>query len=193
MEETTTIHATLMAKVNGIDARIILDSDAGSSYMCTDLIWQLSIRPFKTERKAIEQMYGTVVKQVELYRVTVASKAVDGFSMELKCINGDKDVLTYLANPSISEINKKYWRLRRLHFSDETPTESTLPVHIILGAADYQRIKTAKPAVLGADANKDPELNSLCWDGHFLVWQYKKTHRQRKISSQSQQKMNLSK
>ena len=173
MEETTTIHATLMAKVNGRDARIMLDSGAESSYICTDLIRELSIRPFKTERRAIEQMYGTVVKKVELYRVTVASKAVDGFTMELKCINGEKDVLTYLANPSISELKKKYWKLRRLHFSDETTTESTLPVHIILRAADYQRIKTAEPAVLGPDANKDPgaEFTMLGWTLSGMVTQ----------------------
>ena len=92
MEETTAIHATLMAKENGIDKRIMLDSGAGSSYICTNLIRQLNIRPFKTERRAIEQMNGMVVKQAELYGVTVASNAVEGFTMDLKCINGEKDV-----------------------------------------------------------------------------------------------------
>ena len=40
-----------------------------------------------------------------------------------------------------------------------------LPVHIILRAADYQRIKTAEPAVLGPDTNKDPgaEFTILGW------------------------------
>ena len=81
--------------------------------------------------------------------------------------------MTYLANPSISELKEKYWKLRRLHFSDETTTESTLPVHIILGAADYQRIKTAEPAVLGPDANKDPgaEFTMLGWTLSGMVTQ----------------------
>ena len=30
MEERATIHANLMAKINGIDTRIMLDSDAGT-------------------------------------------------------------------------------------------------------------------------------------------------------------------
>ena len=40
-----------------------------------------------------------------------------------------------------------------------------LPVHIILGAADYQRIKTAEPAVLGQDVDNDPgaEFTMLGW------------------------------
>jgi len=41
MKERSTIHATLVAKINGIDARIMLDSCAGSSYICTSLIRQL--------------------------------------------------------------------------------------------------------------------------------------------------------
>ena len=118
MEERSTIHATLVAKINGIDARIMLDSGAGSSYTCTSLIRQLGIHPFKTERRVIEQMYGTVVKQVELYRVKVTSNAIYGFNMELKCINGEEDVLTFLANPNINEIQ----------FSDEETTASMLPV-----------------------------------------------------------------
>ena len=165
MEERTTIHATLMAKINGIDARIMLDSGAGSAYICKSLIRLLGIHPFKTERRVIEQMYGTVMKQVELYRVTVTSKAVDGFNMELKYINWEKDVLTFLANPNVSKIKEKHWRLPRLQFSDEETTESMLPVHVLLGAADYQRIKTTEPAVLGQDADKDPgaEFMMLGW------------------------------
>ena len=118
MEERSTIQATLVAKIKGIDARIMLDSGAGSSYTCTSLIRQLGIHPFKTEGRVIEQMYGTVVKQVELYRVTVTSNAIYGFNMELKCINGEEDVLTFLANPNINEIQ----------FSDEETTASMLPV-----------------------------------------------------------------
>ena len=133
-----------MAKFNGIDARIMLDSGAGSSYISTSLLQKLGIRPLKTERRVIEQMYGTVIKQVELYKVTVTSNVIDGFSMELKCINGEKDVLTYLTNPCISELKRKYWKLQRLQFSDEEEKGSSLPVHIILGAADFQRIKNSR-------------------------------------------------
>ena len=34
--------------------------------------------------------------------------------------------------------------------------EDNLPVHVILGAADIQRIKTTEPAVLGVDPDIDP-------------------------------------
>ena len=73
--------------------------------------------------------------------------------------------MTYLPNPRISNLKKRYNRLRRLTFSDEGNQQERLPVHIILGAADYQRIKTTEPPVLGSDPNKDPgaEFTMLGW------------------------------
>ena len=126
MDKQITIYATLMAKVKGVDARIMLDSVAESSYICTSLIRGLGIRPFKTERRVIEQTYGTVVKQVQLYRVELAPNTVEKFSIELKCSSGEKEVLMYLANPCIGELKRKYRRFRRLQFSDEESTENYL-------------------------------------------------------------------
>ena len=44
-------------------------------------------------------------------------------------------------------------------------TEPNLPVHVILGAADIQRIKTTEPAVLGKNPDTDPgaEFTMLGW------------------------------
>eukprot|EP00794_Sanderia_malayensis_P012512 gene12512-13796_t len=47
--ETRKIHATLMAKVNGQEARIMIDTGASSSYVCSDLISKLSLKPARTE------------------------------------------------------------------------------------------------------------------------------------------------
>ena len=128
-----------------------------------EFIWVTA--SLKVERRAIEQIYGTITKQVEIYPVTITSNVVDGFTIDLKCINGEKDILTYLPNPRINDLKKKYNRLRRLTFSDEENQQEKLPVHIILGAADYQRIKTTEPQVLGPDPNKDrrAEFTMLGW------------------------------
>eukprot|EP00794_Sanderia_malayensis_P020998 gene20998-23050_t len=76
--ETRTIHATLMAKVNGQEARILIDTGASSSYVCSDLISKLSLKPARTETRCIEQMYGTVTRQVEIYNVNIKSLVRDG-------------------------------------------------------------------------------------------------------------------
>ena len=165
LDTSTTLHATVIATVNGIPARIMVDNGASSSYICTNLVTRLHLKPVQAETRSIEQMYGTVTRRVQIYKVTVQSKVIEGFSLELKCINGEKDILTYLPNPNLKALKKKYSRLSRLHFSDESAEEKRLPVHIILGAADYQRIKTTEPPVLGPNPDVDPgaEFTTLGW------------------------------
>ena len=68
----------------------------------------------RKERKNIEQMYGTVNKVVEIYRVKVSSLSFPEFSIEVECINAEKHILTYLANPNIDCLKKMYPRIRRL-------------------------------------------------------------------------------
>ncbi|XP_078361896.1 uncharacterized protein LOC144646227 [Oculina patagonica] len=165
VDAQTTLHATVIAKISGIQARIMLDSGAGSSYISSNLLTKLNLKPYQTERRVIEQMYGTVDRQVEIYKVTVESNVIEGFGFELECINAEKPVLTHLPNPRISELKKANHRIRRLNFSEEAATEDNLPVHVILGAADIQRIKTTEPAVLGTNPDADPgaEFTMLGW------------------------------
>ncbi|XP_065067288.1 uncharacterized protein LOC135692879 [Rhopilema esculentum] len=64
LDVTTTLHATILAKVNGVPARIMVDSGSSSSYICTSLITQLRLKPVGVETKNIEQMYGTVKRRL---------------------------------------------------------------------------------------------------------------------------------
>ena len=102
LDTSTTLHATVMATVNGIPARIMVDNGASSSYICTNLVTRLHLKPVQAETRSIEQMYGTVTRRVQIYKVTVQSKVIEGLSLELKCINGEKDILTYLPNPNLN-------------------------------------------------------------------------------------------
>lgn len=65
-------------------------------------------------------------------------------------------MLTYLPNPNVTALKNQYGRLRRLNFSEEGTRDESMPVHIILGAADYQRIRTTELLISGADPDKDP-------------------------------------
>ena len=60
---STTLHATVVAKVNDIPARIMMNSGAGSSYICTSLLTKLKIKPTRVETRSIEQIYGTVKRR----------------------------------------------------------------------------------------------------------------------------------
>ena len=91
-----TLHATVIAKVGGLQARIMLDSGAGSSYISSSLLTELKLKPYRTERRVIEQMYGKVDKLFEIYKVRVESNAIEGFGLELRCINAEKPVWLWL-------------------------------------------------------------------------------------------------
>ena len=56
-------------------------------------------------------MYGTVGKLVEIYNVRIESNAIEGFELELRCINAEKPVLTHIPNPRISELKKANYRI----------------------------------------------------------------------------------
>ena len=125
-EKTTTLHGTVLAKVGTQTVRVMLDTGAGSSYICTEVITEQRLKPVRKERRCIEQMFGTMEKDVEIY-VKIESKAVEGFSLDVKCINAEKDVLTYLPNPNVRKLKQGFPRLRRLPFSEEETKGEMMP------------------------------------------------------------------
>ena len=110
-------------------------------------------------------MYGTVTRRVDIYSLNIESAIVDGFTFVVNCINAEKDVSTSLPNPRIKDLKREYPRLRKLQLSDEEESADQLPVHIILGAADYQRIPSTEPPILGNNPDTDPgaEFTMLGW------------------------------
>ena len=53
----------------------------------------------------------------------------------------EKPQLVTLDNPNYSDLKAKYSHLEGVHMDDDD-TKSSLPVHLVLGASDYARIKT---------------------------------------------------
>ena len=50
LNASTTIQPTVIAKVNGEKARIMFDTGAGSSYICTNLLTKLKLKPTQNQR-----------------------------------------------------------------------------------------------------------------------------------------------
>ena len=138
---------------------------ATSSYVFTDLITKLGIKPVSRQQRCIEQMYGTMKKTVEVYNITIKSSVIEGFQLKVDCINTENNVLTHVQNPKITKIKNQNPRIRGLCFLEERETQDLLFIHIMLGIADYQRIQTNEPLVLGMNTNMDPvaEFTKLGW------------------------------
>ena len=67
VDSQTTLHAPVIANINGVQVQIMLDSGAGSSHIHSDLLTKLNRKPCRTERGGIEQTYGTFYKHLEIY------------------------------------------------------------------------------------------------------------------------------
>ena len=158
------IHPTLHASVNGEKVRIMIDTGASSSYICSDMISLLGLKPVRREKRCIEQMYGSMSKTMEVYKIQLRS-IVNEETLDIECINAEKYVLTFLPKPCIDQIKKNNHRLRRLVFCEETIQSDLLPVHIVLGVTDYQRIRTGEPPVIGTNPDRDPgaEFTKFGW------------------------------
>ena len=159
------IPATVVAKINEITACKMIDSGSESSYVCTSLLTQLKLKPPRMEKRVIEQIYGTVIRRVEIYKEKITSDVVEDFEMELACINGEKKILTLLPNPRIKSLKKKYDHFRCLRFSDKEALDNMLPVQLILGTSNFGRIRTTGPLVLGPNPDCDPgaKFTMLGW------------------------------
>ena len=149
------LHPTVLAKVGAETVRVLFDSGSGNSCSCTDTITKLHLKPTRKEQRYIEQMLGTTRKNVEV-EITINSLMVEGFSLEVQCINAEKEVLTYLPNPNVLHLKNQYARFRRLPFTEEKTRVQSMPVHIILATSDYQRVRTTEPLILGSNPDKDP-------------------------------------
>ena len=78
LQNTSAIHPTLLANIGGEQVRLMIDTGPSSSYICTYLITKLRLRPVRKERRCIEQIYGSMTKIVEVYKVTVESTIGNG-------------------------------------------------------------------------------------------------------------------
>ena len=86
-----------MAKVGGQDVRIMIDTGANSSSVCSHIIPELSLKPKRREQRCIKQMYGTMMKNVDIYFIHIESTTVPGFCLDDECIYGEKGILTLLS------------------------------------------------------------------------------------------------
>ena len=142
------IHPSALVHVENLEARLVVDTLSGSSYIGSDLISTLNLKPKRKERRSIEQMFGTVDKVVEVYEVMIASKS-DSFKMKIECINAERDVITHLPNPNIEKLKRAQPRLRKIRFSEEETKDELLPVHILLGVKDYNQIRLSEAPIIG--------------------------------------------
>ena len=159
--EGTVIYPVAVVEVDGIRCRALLDTGSGSSYASATLIESLKKPPARVEPRVIEMMMCSTTQMVKSYRVKLTSFDKK-FEMSTTINKVDKGVLLTIPNPRYTELTSKYRHLEGV-MMDDNDKKSELPIHLILGASEYSRIKTETKPKIGEPNEPIAELTKLGW------------------------------
>ena len=160
-DDADVVYPVILVEVDGIKTRALLDTGAGSSYASAKLISALRKQPVETKTKTIDMMIGSTRRRVEMYNAEV--KSIDGkFSMIVNLTKVHKQELLRIDNPKYKGLISKYSHLKDVQM-DDVDTKEELPVHLVLAAAEYSRIKTDTPQRVGREYEPVGEHTKLGW------------------------------
>ena len=160
-KESSVVYPAVIVQVNGVKCRAVLDTMAGSSYVSAGLLDYIGAKDFRTTTRAIEMMFQTVKKKINIYNLTIQnSEGTPIFESEFTKV--DRKELLHLPNPNYEKLKKQYRHLSAVTM-DDTDTKAELPIHIIFGTNAYTHVKTATAPLVGAPGEPVAEFTRLGW------------------------------
>ena len=161
MPNARVTYTVVVVEVEGVKCRALLDTGTGSSYASAALLNRISTRKRTKEIRKIEMLLGTSTREVEL--VTIEIGDVNGkFAMPVEVTKVDKGELLFIDNPNYEEIIAKNPHLSGVVMDDQDK-KSHLPVHLILGAGEYAKLKTESAPKIGEPGEPVAELTKFGW------------------------------
>ena len=134
-------HPVVIIKVNGVKCRALLDTGATGSYISAFLVNLLKVKPSRTLTRGIKTIIGLVTKRVETYYVKICD-TLEKCVLPVCVTKIEQRELLTLENPDYPEMLGRYPHLKGVRM-EETDTKELLPIHVILGANEYTKIKMA--------------------------------------------------
>ena len=105
------------------------------------LVDLLKAKPARTLTRGIKTIIGLVTKRIETYDVNNGDTQ-GRFTLPVCATKIEQRELLSLENPNYPEMLKRYSHLKGVQM-EETDTKKILPIHVILGANEYTKIKMA--------------------------------------------------
>ena len=158
--EANVTYPVAIIKVNGVKCRALLDTGSGSSYISESFI-DLKINPVRKEYKTIETLTNSTTKKLKIYNLKV-EKLDENFSFQTELNKLEREVLITLPNPKYNEMIETYDHLKGIKMN-ERDTKPELPIHVILGASDYVKIKMQKCTRVGKINEPVAEKTNMGW------------------------------
>ena len=161
VSDTTVVHPVVIVKVKGLKFRALLDSGASHSYVSSTLVDLVKATPVKSEDRRIATLMGTITTKLSQYDLCL--EAVQGdFKLNARVTKINKRELLSLDNPHNAKKIKDYPHLRDIKL-DDVPIKKKLPVHLILGANEYAKIRTRAQLRVGRQGEPLAEHTRFGW------------------------------
>ena len=144
---SSVIHPVVVVRINGYKFRALLDSGASHSYASSTAINLIGAKVKSTGLRQIATLTGVTARTMQVYTIKMDSLS-DDFNVEVNLTKIEKKELLFLENPHYKEIIRNHSHLRGVHMDDDDDKD-LLPVHILLGANDYAKIRTSENLRVG--------------------------------------------
>ena len=157
--ESTVIHPVVVVKIKGYKFRALLDSGASHSYMSSTAINLINTK--STGLKQIAILTGVTTRTVQVYEVVMCAITGD-FKLDVNITKVEKRELLSLENSHYNRVLDENAHLRGVHMDDDDEKDQ-LPVHIILGANDFAKIRTGERLRVGRRGDPGAEFTRFGW------------------------------
>ena len=153
--DTTVTYPVVVVNVEGIKCRALLDTGAGSSYASSALLECLQKLPTSRERWQIEMTMQSKNQVIELHKLKISN-------VDTEVTKVNRSQLLSLGSPKYKEKIARFPHLQGI-IMDDTDEKADLPIHLILGASEYARVKVNSMPRIGKLGEPIAELTHLGW------------------------------
>ena len=156
----TVVHPVVIVQIKGRKFCALLDSGASNSYISETLANLIGVQAVKTTTRQISTLMGTTTTKMSQFDLSV--EAVKGnFTLNVRATMIKRHELLLLDNPHNEKRIKAHQHLRDVELEDH-PTKERLPVHVILAANEYAKIRTSQVRI-GRQGEPVAELTRYGW------------------------------
>lgn len=154
------IHPVAVVKIGGYKFRASPDSGASHSYASSTAIDLINVKVKSTGLRQIA-MTGITTRTMQVFEVEINS-IDDDFKLEVDITKVHKRELLVFENPRYKQILEANSHLKDVRMGDDDEKEN-LPVHIILGANDFAKIRTGGRLRVGRRGDPVAEFTRFGW------------------------------
>ena len=160
-DDEKVVYPVVVVNIGGIECRALIYSGAASSYASAKLLDKLGKQPTEVKPRKVMMLMASTTAKMEMYQTTVSSKAGD-YKLEANLTKVNRGELLELENPRYKQLMETYSHLKGVEM-DDRDTKSLLPVHVIIGAGVYAKIKTDSRPRVGKQGEPVAERTKLGW------------------------------